>query len=260
MKTVLTIAGSDSSGGAGIQADIKTFEHFDTFSTTALTALTAQNTKGVEAIHSVDASFVIKQIESVWSDFFIDAVKIGMLGSKETAEAIYGFFSSKKVTIVFDPVAVSKAGSVLLPEEAVESLKPLFTLSDVITPNMYEANLFFGVQRETPVEEIIQILQKEKISAYTVFKKFHITDSKVSDLIIHPDGNFSLISSGVSHTNALHGSGCSFSSAITALVANGYEAREAIAIAKKYVENAMNASSLLGEGVHPLKHKLKESV
>ena len=145
MKVVLSIAGSDSGGGAGIQADIKSAQYHGVFMTTAITAVTAQNTLGVSQIVVLEPSFVKEQIRSVLSDFDVNAIKIGMLGSKSLITEIKECIKDLNIPIILDPVAISRAGSKLIDDEAIESLKELFQYSFLITPNKYEAKLFFDV-------------------------------------------------------------------------------------------------------------------
>ena len=147
MKVVLSIAGSDSSGGAGIQADLKTFEAFGLFGTTAITVLTAQNTTGVQEIFPINASFVKQQIASIFEDFEVSAIKIGMLFNKEIIQAVGDVIKDLKIPIVLDPVCISKAGSPLLEEDAIEAMKTLFEHVTLITPNQHEAYEFFGYKQ-----------------------------------------------------------------------------------------------------------------
>ncbi len=159
MKVVLSIAGSDSSGGAGIQADLKTFEAFGVFGTTAITVLTAQNTTGVEHIVPMDASFVKEQINMIFQDFDVAAIKIGMLFNKEIIEMVADVIKDLDIPIVLDPVAISKAGSPLLEEEAINAMHTLFNDVTLITPNYHEAYEFFGYKYgDTESLEVIQSL------------------------------------------------------------------------------------------------------
>jgi hydroxymethylpyrimidine/phosphomethylpyrimidine kinase len=156
MKVVLTIAGSDSSGGAGIQADLKTFENFGVFGASVLTVLTAQNTTGVKSISQIDSNFVREQLEMVFDDFEVAAVKIGMLFSNEIIDIVREFIKNLDIPIVLDPVFVSKAGSKLLSDDAVENMKSLFPYVTLITPNTFEAKgLFnFNENNNSGVEKI----------------------------------------------------------------------------------------------------------
>ena len=147
MKVVLSIAGSDSSGGAGIQADLKTFEAFGVFGTSAITVNTAQNTMGVQDIVPMPASFVGAQIKSVFEDFDVAAIKIGMLFNTEIIDTVYEMIKDLDIPIVLDPVSISKAGSPLLQESAVNAMKKLFDHVTVITPNAHEAYEFFEYKK-----------------------------------------------------------------------------------------------------------------
>ena len=158
MKVVLSIAGSDSSGGAGIQADLKTFEAFGVFGTTAITVLTAQNTTGVQQIVPVDVSFVKKQIEMVFEDFDVAAIKIGMLYNKEIIEMVADVIKDFNIPIVLDPVSISKAGSPLLEDDAIKAMHELFAHVTVITPNQHEAYEFFGYKQGD--KKSLQVIQE----------------------------------------------------------------------------------------------------
>ena len=142
MKTILIIAGSDSGGGAGIQADIKTAEYFKVFSTTAITAVTAQNSLGVEAVFDLPTEFIQKQLDAITKDFKINAVKIGMLSNKDVIDLTYEFIKDLKIPIILDPVFISKAGSTLMSDENISYLKNIFEFATIITPNLYEAKSF----------------------------------------------------------------------------------------------------------------------
>jgi len=144
MRVVLTIAGSDSGGGAGIQADIKTFEAFGIFSTTAITVLTAQNTLGVDDVFEISPQFLHAQLKAIFNDFKIDAIKIGMLYSNEIIEVVKDEIKNRNIPIVIDPVCVAKSGANLLNDDAIQNLKTLFPYASVVTPNLFEANALFG--------------------------------------------------------------------------------------------------------------------
>ena len=143
MNVILSIAGSDSGGGAGIQADIKSAQYHKAFMTTAITAVTAQNTQGVQAVVALEPSFVKQQIDCVLNDFKVDAIKIGMLASKELINVVKEAISNLNIPIVLDPVAISRAGSKLIDEEAMQTLKTIFPKVTLITPNRFEAKEFF---------------------------------------------------------------------------------------------------------------------
>jgi len=254
MKVVLSIAGSDSSGGAGIQADLKTFEAFGVFGTTAITVLTAQNTTGVEQIVPMEASFVKEQIDMVLEDFNVAAIKIGMLFNKEIIEVVADVIKDLDIPIVLDPVAISKAGSSLLEENAIKAMHTLFSDVTLITPNHHEAYEFFGyIHGDTKSLEVIQNLTTP------VLVKHHVIEL-AKDLFSIDQLYFQqhklVFQSPLVETSNLHGTGCSYSSAITANLALGHSLEKSISIAKKFVTHALIKAPSIGMGPGPLHHKL----
>lgn len=253
MKVVLSIAGSDSSGGAGIQADLKTFEAFNVFGTTAITALTAQNTTGVEQIVPMDALFVKKQIEMVLKDFDVAAIKIGMLFNKDIIEIVGGMIKDMSIPIVIDPVSISKAGSPLLEDDALSAMHSLFDHATLITPNQHEAHHFFGYKHgDTKSLEIIHSLMTP------VLVKHHIVEVaegkfSVDQLYFHKQKR--IFQSPFIETSNLHGTGCSFSSAITANLALGYPLEKSITVAKKFITYGLREAPNIGNGPGPIHHK-----
>ncbi len=253
MKVVLSIAGSDSSGGAGIQADLKTFEAFGVFGTTAITVLTAQNTTGVDAIVPVEASFVKKQIASIFQDFDVAAIKIGMLFNQEIIEAVRDVIKDLNIPIVLDPVSVSKAGSPLLEENAVMAMKTLFEHVTLITPNQHEANAFFGYQHAE-----VKSLEKMQNLFTPVLVKHHVVELaegkfSVDKLYFHQQER--VFQTPLIETSNLHGTGCSYSSAITANLALGHTLEKAIAISKQFINDALTTAPNIGHGPGPINHK-----
>ncbi len=254
MKVILTIAGSDSSGGAGIQADLKTFEAFGLFGTSVITVLTAQNTTGVTAIAEVQSSFVKAQIEAVLSDFDVVAIKIGMLYSKEIIQAVKESISDLKIPIVLDPVFISKAGSHLIQEDAIKMMKELFQYAVVITPNKFEAHALFGYKfgDSTSLKQIIE-------QPCAVLVKNHVLemgDKKISidQLFFHHQKR--IFQTPFIETNNLHGTGCSYSSAIAANLALGKSLEGAIQSAKEFINEALLKAPQIGKGGHkPINHK-----
>lgn len=253
MKVVLTIAGSDSSGGAGIQADLKTFEAFGVFGTSAITVLTAQNTTGVQDIVPMEASFVKKQIESVFQDFDVAAIKIGMLFNKEIIETVRDVIKDVKVPIVLDPVSISKAGSPLLEESAIQEMRTLFDHVMLITPNSHEAHTFFGYkQDDTASYKTLQKLGTPVLVKHQVVDK---AEGKFSSDKLFSGGKEQVFQTEFIETNNLHGTGCSFSSAITANLAIGHTLERSISIAKKYINDAIKSAPQIGHGPGPINHK-----
>ncbi|HHD77153.1 MAG TPA: bifunctional hydroxymethylpyrimidine kinase/phosphomethylpyrimidine kinase [Campylobacteraceae bacterium] len=253
MRVALTIAGSDSSGGAGIQADLKTFEAFGVFGTSALTVLTAQNTTGVAEIAEVSPSFVKAQIEEVLKDFDVSAIKIGMLYSREIIEVVKEAITGLEIPIVLDPVFISKAGSPLLKEDAVEAMKGLFKDATVITPNQYEARALFGYAfGDSPsLEKIFE-------TPTSVLIKNHILE--MEDRKISIDQLFSgrqkrVFQTPYLETTNLHGTGCSYSSAIAANLALGHSLEASIQIAKEFINAALLEAPQIGNGPGPINHK-----
>jgi hydroxymethylpyrimidine/phosphomethylpyrimidine kinase len=245
MKVVVTIAGSDSSGGAGIQADLKTFEAFGVFGASVLTVLTAQNTKGVTDISTVEPSFIKAQLEAVFSDFDVDAVKIGMLFSNEIIDTVREFIKDLDIPVVFDPVFISKAGSKLLSDDAIENMRSLLPYATVSTPNQFEAKEMFGydVDNKSLTDNSTPIIIKTEVK----------DKQSIDSLFI--DGERKDFESPYIDTNATHGTGCSFSSAIAANLALGKSLEEAITISKKFIYEGINNAPGLGGGKGPIAHK-----
>lgn len=253
MKVVLSIAGSDSSGGAGIQADLKTFEAFNVFGTTAITALTAQNTTGVELIVPMDASFVRKQIEMVLKDFDVAAIKIGMLFNKEIIETVREMIIELSIPIVVDPVSISKAGSPLMEEDALSAMHSLFDHATLITPNQHEAYHFFGYKHGD--EKSLEFIQSLKTP---VLVKHHVVeDAEVRFSVdkLYDNKEKRIFKSPLIETTNLHGTGCSFSSAITANLALGHSLERSISIAKRFITHGLREAPNIGNGPGPINHK-----
>lgn len=254
MKVVLTIAGSDSSGGAGIQADLKTFEAFGVFGCSALTVLTAQNTKGVTDIYEISPEFVKNQIKAVLDDFDVVAIKIGMLFSNDIIDSVKDIIKDLDIPIVFDPVFISKAGSKLLNNDAVENLKSLFQYSTIITPNLFEAKALFEYEalNETAIKNI------EKLPCKVVIKNDKLVkdDETLSLDTLFENGNKKVFYTRLIDTTNTHGTGCSFSSAIAANIALGKTIEESIETAKEFIYEAVNNAPNIGHGIGPIAHKI----
>jgi hydroxymethylpyrimidine/phosphomethylpyrimidine kinase len=253
LKTILTIAGSDSSGGAGIQADLKTFEAFGLFGASAITVLTAQNTQGVDAIQSLPASFVKAQILSILNDFDIYAIKIGMLYNTEVIQVVKEIIAELDIPIVLDPVFISKAGSMLLQDEAIDSMRELFKYATIITPNRYEAQALFGSEYtgHNSLEQIQGLGVPVLIKNYVHEAK----GTKLSiDELYFADQRKVFESEHLDTTN-LHGTGCSYSSAIAANLALGNSLEDSIEISKKFITEALRYAQNIGNGHGPINHK-----
>lgn len=257
MEAVLSIAGSDSSGGAGIQADIKTIAAHRLFAETAITALTAQNTLGVAAVLDVDPEFVTAQIDAVFEDIRPAAVKVGMVSSAPIIEAVADALQRHGArNIVVDPVMVATSGARLIDEDAVAALKArLLPLADVVTPNMPEAAVLCGfpVQDEASMERAAFGLARETRGAVLV-KGGHGED-RADDVLVRKAGGSALwMRAPRIDTQNTHGTGCSLSSAIACGLARGFSLEQAVRSAKDYVHGALAVGLNLGRGSGPLDH------
>lgn len=252
----LTIAGSDSGGGAGIQADLKTFQELGVFGMTAITAVTAQNTMGVHGVYPVSVAGIEQQIDAIEADLTPDAVKIGMLFNSEIIKAVAEKIMQHLWTnIVIDPVMVAKGGAPLLQEEAIEALKKyLLPLATVVTPNIPEAEVISGRK--------IQSLQDRKDVAKIIFslgaknvmiKGGHEENEQMIDLLYDGD-NFIQYESKRIDTMNTHGTGCTFSAAVTAELAKGKTIDSALTVAKNFIQAAIEDDLHLGSGHGPTNH------
>ncbi|MGC8849605.1 MAG: bifunctional hydroxymethylpyrimidine kinase/phosphomethylpyrimidine kinase, partial [Candidatus Bathyarchaeia archaeon] len=252
---VLAIAGSDSGGGAGIQADLKTLAALGVYGATALTAVTAQNTIGVSAIQDVEPKVVRVQIRAVLDDIGVDAVKTGMLHTSEIIEAVSEELTEVKSPIVVDPVMVAKSGAPLLEERAVETLKDaLIPLSTVVTPNIPEAERISGIDRIRSIEDAERAAEaiSDLGAKAVVVKGGHLsTPGKAVD-ILYFDGRFRLFEGERFEAETTHGTGCSFASAIAAELAKGRQIPEAVEKAKGFVAYAIRFGFKIGRGHGPV--------
>lgn len=253
MKVVLTIAGSDSGGGAGIQADLKTFEAFGVFGCSVITVLTAQNTKGVTDIYNVPNDFVKEQLKAVFDDYDIAAIKIGMLFSNDIIDTVREFIKDLDIPIVFDPVFISKAGSKLLSDDAIENLKSLFPYVNLITPNIFEANQLFSYEfgSSDSLEEIFKLPCKTLIKNH----KHEIKEHFRSVDTLYDKRDKLTFDTPFIETQNTHGTGCSFSSAVAANIALGKSLEESISIAKKFIYLAIKNAPNIGHGKGVIAHK-----
>lgn len=256
MKSVLSIAGSDSSGGAGIQADIKTIQAHHLFAQTAITALTAQNTTGVYGVLDVDPAFVAQQIDVVFEDIRPDAVKIGMVSSPAIVEAIAdALVRNKAQNIVVDPVMVATSGSELSSDEAVVALRDkLIPLATVITPNMPEAEVLFGAQIGDRADQERAAVAIAKSTGVAVLVKGGHGENDANDVLARPDGVVTWFEGDRVDTDNTHGTGCTLSSAIACGLASGQTLEEAVRSAKSYITGALSAGLDLGRGSGPMDH------
>ena len=255
MKNVVTIAGSDSCGGAGIQADLKTFSALGTYGMSVITAITAQNTMGVLMVRDLDAEIVREQIKALFDDIEIHAVKIGMVSNIHIIDTIGDCLKNYDThPIILDPVMVSKSGCHLLrPESKDKLIDVLFPLADVVTPNLYEAEVITGTKIETIKEMEQAAVRIHQLGArYVVVKGGHLSGDAVDVLFNGKD--FIHMKGKRIHTRNTHGTGCTFSSAITAYLARGYSITEAVYQAKEYISGAIEHSLDIGHGVGPTHH------
>ncbi len=257
MKTSLTIAGSDSSGGAGIQADIKTMTMNGVYAMSAITALTAQNTMGVTGILEVSPEFLRKQLDAVFTDIFPDSVKIGMVSSSELIKTIsetLRFYDAKN--IVVDPVMVSTSGARLINENAVETLKQeLLPIATILTPNIPEAEILSGIKAINSPDDMIKAAEKinSEYGCSVLLKGGHnINDA--NDLLCSGANKIQWFYGKRIDTKNTHGTGCTLSSAIAANLAKGFSLDKAVSRSKEYISGALGAGLNLGKGCGGMNH------
>jgi hydroxymethylpyrimidine/phosphomethylpyrimidine kinase len=250
---VLIVAGSDSSGGAGLQADIKTAQAFGCYAMTAVTAVTVQNTRGVGAVHAVPPDIVAGQIEACLTDIGADAIKIGMLGSAKLIKAVADALKGVRVPVVLDPVMAATSGDRLLPENAVRSLiKELFPRASVVTPNLPETRALVGRGgAETAGRKLMSLGARAAL-----IKGGHATSATVDDVLVWSGGveTYAFPRIKTRHT---HGTGCTLSTAIACGLAQHLSLPLAVGRAREYVQNAIATAPGLGKGHGPLNHAVK---
>jgi hydroxymethylpyrimidine/phosphomethylpyrimidine kinase len=255
LPTALTIAGSDSGGGAGIQADLKVFMALGCHGMSALTALTAQNTVGVSAVHEVPAEFVLAQVDAVVSDIGVGAAKTGMLSSSAIVDAVAKAVEMHGIDkLVVDPVFVSKHGDRLLARDAVEALKGhLLPLASLVTPNLYETEALVGSKVET-LDDMRAAARKLQamIGAATLVKGGHLGDGELAIDVFCDGEALEDIPGRRFDTRDTHGTGCALSAAITARLAHGDALIDAVRYAKEFVGGAIERSLRLGRGYGPV--------
>ncbi len=255
INTVLSIAGSDSSGGAGIQADLKTMLANGVYGMTAITALTAQNTTGVTAISEVTPEFLGQQLDAVFTDIFPDSIKTGMISSSQLIEIIADkLLYYKAKNIVVDPVMIATSGARLISGTAVNSLKSrLLPIADIVTPNIPEGEVLAEMEIHTKkdMESAVKIIH-EKYGCSVLLKGGHsISDS--DDVLYHNGCITWFYGDRIDNPNT-HGTGCTLSSAIASNLAKGYDMVTAIKLSKSYISKALSAMLNLGKGSGPLHH------
>ena len=255
MKTALTIAGSDCSGGAGIQADIKTMTMHGVYAMSAITALTAQNTTGVRAIQESEPEFLMQQIDAVFEDIYPDAVKIGMVSSSELIHVIADrlkYYGAKNVII--DPVMVASAGSSLMKRNTVQTLiKELLPISTLVTPNIPEAQVLSGMTIESKEDMITAAKQIGNNYHCAVLLKGGHSINDANDLL-YANGKLLWFEGKRIDNPNTHGTGCTLSSAIASNLAKGFTLTESVQNAKDYISGALSDMLNLGKGSGPMNH------
>ncbi|KUO65791.1 MAG: hydroxymethylpyrimidine/phosphomethylpyrimidine kinase [Gracilibacter sp. BRH_c7a] len=255
MKKVLTIAGSDSCGGAGIQADLKTFAAHGVYGMSVITAVTAQNTRRVFAVQDISPEIIAKQIDVIFEDIEVDALKIGMVSVTQTINTIGQKLREHKAkNIVLDPLMISKSGYTLLQDDAREALvKGLFPLASVVTPNIPEAEAITGkaIKNLQNMKEAAKMISSLGTS-YVLIKGGHL-EADAIDILFDGQIFYEYKATRV-NTKHTHGTGCTLSSAIASNLAKGLEITQAVELSKKYITTAIKHSFSLGKGVGPTHH------
>lgn len=253
---ILAIAGSDSSGGAGVQADIKTITMLGGYAMTAITAVTAQNTTGVQGVETLPDAFVLAQVESCLGDIGADSIKIGMLGSAAIAQALAGRLDSFAGGIVFDPVMVATSGAVLADEATVAGFAALMDIATLVTPNLPELAALTGMPLGT-VDEIgaaaHSLAARHDVSVLA--KGGHGGGARVMDILVAPSGEAMVFDDARLPGGHTHGTGCTLSSAIATLLGHGQALPHAVRLARQFVRAAIENAPGLGRGNGPLGHQ-----
>ncbi len=253
IPVALTIAGSDSGGGAGIEADLKTFAAFDVYGTAAITSVTAQNTKEVRAVHDIPAEIVSEQIDTVLDDISVISVKTGMLSNSEIIQTVAEKIDDWNLEVIVDPVMVTKSGDQLIKDEAVERyIEEMIPRSLIITPNIREGEKLTGIKIKS-IEDMKDAAQKlHEMGAKNVVVKTGDAGEEVVDIFF--DGKEISEIYGEKFTSHKHGTGCTFSSAITANLAKGNSVKRSVETAKRFIDDAIKNGLDIGEGEKPVDH------
>lgn len=250
MKKVLSIAGSDSCGGAGIQADLKTISALGVYGMTVIVAVTAQNTTGVFGVQEISEELISSQIKTIFSDIKVDAVKIGMLSSSKIIRTVLENLKQfKPQNIVLDTVMISKSGYKLLKDEAIQELTNLFPFTTLVTPNILEAEILSEIKitDEEHMKEAAQKIQKQ--GAKNVLLKGGHRQDNCTDILLLENGNFIRFEAEKIPSNNTHGTGCTLSSAIASYLALGFNLEDSIKKSKEYINKAIKNSFSIGKGV-----------
>ncbi|MEK3989998.1 MULTISPECIES: bifunctional hydroxymethylpyrimidine kinase/phosphomethylpyrimidine kinase [Robertmurraya] len=257
VKKALTIAGSDSGGGAGIQADLKTFQELDVYGMSVITAVTAQNTTGVQGVYKVPLEGIQEQLQSIAEDLRPDAIKTGMLFNSDTIDAVSRFIEFYEMKhVVVDPVMIAKGGASLLQNEAVKALKEkLLPLATIVTPNIPEAEVLTGIKIVTmddrkQVAKLLHIMGAKTV----MIKGGHDQGREEMIDLLYDGQQFHTFSSNRIPTKNTHGTGCTFSAAITAQLAKGSSVVQAVKVAKDFIQAAIEEDLHIGSGHGPTNH------
>ncbi|MFS0561412.1 bifunctional hydroxymethylpyrimidine kinase/phosphomethylpyrimidine kinase [Terribacillus sp. 179-K 1B1 HS] len=256
VRSALTIAGTDPSGGAGIQADLKTFQEREVYGMSVITSLVAQNTTGVQAIHHVPVAFLEQQLKSIFTDIGPAAVKTGMIATEEMMQCIAFTLNKTKAAYIMDPVMYAKSGHALMGEETRDALKShLVPLATLVTPNVPEAEELTGIRidDEASIKTAAKRIVREYGAKAVLMKGGHMEGAYAADWLYDGE-NFTSFTAERMQTKHTHGTGCTYSAAITAELAKGRTLQEAVKIGKDFVTDAIRYSLQLGKGNGPTNH------
>jgi len=256
LHVALSIAGTDPTGGAGIMADLKSFQARSVYGMAVVTSVVAQNTKGVQLIRHLDQEILEEQLKSVFQDIVPDAIKTGMLAQVETIELVASYLAEQKCPYVLDPVMVATSGDRLIEEDAIQALKTkLLPLATIITPNLPEAEVLVGrtLKSENDIMNAGRWIRKELGVKNVVIKGGHLA-KVASDYLILEDGEVRIISAARIATNHTHGTGCTYAAVITAELAKGRTVAQAVETAKRFITEAIQTAPELGHGNGPVNH------
>ncbi|MGL4627960.1 MAG: bifunctional hydroxymethylpyrimidine kinase/phosphomethylpyrimidine kinase [Cetobacterium sp.] len=255
MKNILTIAGSDSCGGAGIQADLKAMSAQGTYGMSVITAITAQNTKGVFAVQEIDIDIIKKQIEVLYEDIDISSVKIGMLSSSDIIKTVHETLKNVKAkNIVIDPVMISKSGYYLLKDEAVKALKQFLEIGTLVTPNIPEAEVLSEMKIKNEDDMIAAGKKIKSLGAKNVLVKGGHREDNCTDILITENNEIIRFEGVRFETKNTHGTGCTLSSTIASYIGKGLSIEESVRLGKGYISEAIKNSFSIGKGVGPVGH------
>lgn len=256
LHVALSIAGTDPTGGAGIKADLKSFQARSVYGMAVVTSVVAQNTKGVQLIRHLDQEILEEQLKSVFQDIVPDAIKTGMLAQVETIELVASYLAEQKCPYVLDPVMVATSGDRLIEEDAIQALKTkLLPLATIITPNLPEAEVLVGrtLKSENDIMNAGRWIRKELGVKNVVIKGGHLA-KVASDYLFLEDGEVRIISAERIATNHTHGTGCTYAAVITAELAKGRTVAQAVETAKRFITEAIQTAPELGHGNGPVNH------